>query len=40
MSVWEFSCAVEGFNKSRQTGEAPAPSMDDARLADLGIEGF
>lgn len=40
MTVWEFACAVEGYNQSRQTSEASAPAMDDTRLADLGIEGF
>lgn len=40
MSVWEFSCAVTGFTRSRQTSEGPTAPMDDGRLAALGIQGF
>jgi len=40
MTLWEFSCAVEGFNSLRDTEEKAAPGMSDDQLAELGIEGF
>ena len=40
MTVWEFACAVEGWERVHPTEEPGAPAMDDKRLADLGIEGF
>ena len=40
MTLWEFSCAIEGF-KAASSAEDPAPpSMTDDQLAQLGIEGF
>jgi hypothetical protein len=40
MTLWEFSCCVEGFRKAHQTEEAPPPAMGDDQLSELGIEGF
>ncbi len=40
MTLWEFSCALDGVRKAHQTEEAPPPAMDDERLSELGIEGF
>jgi hypothetical protein len=39
MTLWEFSCAVDGFNAANGAKET-APAMSDERMADLGIEGF
>jgi len=40
MTLWEFTCALEGVRKAHQTEEKLPPAMDDDRLAELGIEGF
>lgn len=38
-SLWEFACLIEGHKRANGI-ENSAPSMDDDRLAELGIEGF
>ncbi|MDK4704331.1 hypothetical protein PH562_18910 [Rhizobium sp. CNPSo 4062] len=40
MTLWEFSCAVEGYRLANRTKDDPPPGMDDDRLAELGIDGF
>ncbi len=39
MTLWELSCAMAGFRALHPVKEK-APSMEDDRLAELGIEGF
>ena len=38
-TLWEFSCAVDGYVKANSPDEK-APPMGEDRLAELGIEGF
>lgn len=40
MTLWEFAHCTEGWKEAHASEEAPAPAMDDDKLADLGIVGF
>jgi hypothetical protein len=40
MTLWEFAHCTEGWKEAHQAEEAPAPAMDDSKLADLGVVGF
>lgn len=40
MTLWEFSCAIEGFKAANSSEEPAPPGMSDDQLAELGIEGF
>lgn len=39
-TLWQFSCAVEGFRQANTPDKDQAPPMSDDQLAELGIEGF
>ena len=40
MTLWEWACAVDGYAQAHGAEEEQPPPMEDARLAELGIEGF
>jgi len=40
MTLWEFSCAIEGHQAFHRGEEKAAPEISNDTLAELGIEGF
>jgi hypothetical protein len=40
MSLWEFAAALGGFAEFHGVKKQSAEEISDARLAELGIEGF
>lgn len=43
LSVWEFAACAEGYRAAHGAKDetaGPTGDIDDARLAELGIEGF
>ncbi|MEN4964116.1 hypothetical protein ABE562_06960 [Brucella intermedia] len=40
MTLWEFSCAIEGHQAFNRPEEKAAPEFSNETLAELGIEGF
>jgi hypothetical protein len=40
MTLWEFDCCYEGYQKAHQTEEQAPPPMADDQLAELGVQGF
>lgn len=40
MTLWEFSCALEGLRLANGDGTDASAPMNGDRLAELGVVGF
>lgn len=42
MSVWEYVCCVDGYRQAhgQKDKHRPGGDLDEARLREMGVEGF